>query len=71
MAGTTVGEIRARLVLDMADWSRRSQQARNDMDQMKPFICESLETNGTHPKGFACGRRRSRGRHRRFRQKGG
>ncbi|MED3230303.1 phage tail tape measure protein [Bacillus velezensis] len=34
MAGTTVGEIRARLVLDMADWSRRSQQARNDMDQM-------------------------------------
>ncbi|QHM89706.1 hypothetical protein DXY21_03781 [Bacillus velezensis] len=34
MAGTTVGEIRARLVLDMADWSRRSQQARNDMDQI-------------------------------------
>ncbi|UBM14333.1 phage tail tape measure protein [Bacillus velezensis] len=34
MAGTTVGEIRARLVLDMADWSRRSQQARSDMDQM-------------------------------------
>ncbi|MDP1503167.1 phage tail tape measure protein [Bacillus velezensis] len=34
MAGTTVGEIRARLVLDMADWSRRSQQAQNDMDQM-------------------------------------
>ncbi|MEC1344875.1 phage tail tape measure protein [Bacillus haynesii] len=34
MAGATVGEIRARLILDMSDWSRRSQQARNDMSQM-------------------------------------
>ncbi|MEC1240056.1 phage tail tape measure protein, partial [Bacillus paralicheniformis] len=34
MAGATVGEIRARLILDMSDWSRRTQQARNDMTQM-------------------------------------
>ncbi|MCD2368933.1 phage tail tape measure protein [Bacillus sp. BS3(2021)] len=34
MAGATVGEIRARLILDMSDWSRRSQQARNDMTQL-------------------------------------
>lgn len=34
MAGTTVGEIRARLELDMSNWTRRNQQARNDMLRM-------------------------------------
>ncbi|MBW7977945.1 phage tail tape measure protein [Bacillus velezensis] len=34
MAGTTVGEIRARLVLDMNDWSRRQTQVRGDMTRM-------------------------------------
>ena len=34
MTGATVGEIRARLILDMADWSRSRDQVRNDMSQM-------------------------------------
>ncbi|MCC9021485.1 phage tail tape measure protein [Bacillus nakamurai] len=34
MSGTTVGEIRARLELDMSNWTRRHQQARNDMLRM-------------------------------------
>ncbi|MFP3635482.1 phage tail tape measure protein [Bacillus sp. SIMBA_033] len=34
MSGTTVGEIRARLVLDMNDWSRRQTQVRGDMTRM-------------------------------------
>ncbi|MCY7774980.1 phage tail tape measure protein, partial [Bacillus licheniformis] len=34
MAGATVGEIRARLILDMADWSKKSDQAKSDMSEM-------------------------------------
>ncbi|MCY7682010.1 phage tail tape measure protein [Bacillus velezensis] len=34
MAGTTVGEIRARIELDMSNWTRRQAQIRNDMAQM-------------------------------------
>ncbi|MCY9374015.1 phage tail tape measure protein [Bacillus sp. T17B1] len=34
MSGTTVGEIKARLVLDTNEWSRRQAQVRNDMTQM-------------------------------------
>ncbi len=34
MSGATVGEIRARLVLDMNDWSRRQTQVRGDMTRM-------------------------------------
>ncbi|MGO0714986.1 phage tail tape measure protein [Bacillus subtilis] len=34
MSGTTVGEIKARLVLDTNEWSRKQAQIRNDMTQM-------------------------------------
>jgi len=34
VTGATVGEIRARLILDMADWSRSRDRVRNDMTQM-------------------------------------
>ncbi|MCY7919713.1 phage tail tape measure protein [Bacillus vallismortis] len=34
MSGTTVGEIKARLVLDTNEWSRRQAQVRNDLTQM-------------------------------------
>ncbi|PAV36310.1 phage tail tape measure protein [Bacillus licheniformis] len=34
MSAATVGEIRARLILDMADWSKKSDQAKSDMSEM-------------------------------------
>ncbi|MDO3662056.1 phage tail tape measure protein [Bacillus sp. C28GYM-DRY-1] len=34
MSGTTVGEIKARLVLDTNEWSRRQAQVRNDLTHM-------------------------------------